>query len=106
MTAADRLAEIEARANAASLAPWELSGDVVHDRDYLHVCRPVRRNNADFIAAAREDVPWLVDLARKQQNALDAVLALVDSRHDGPYHDGPSYIETYMIRDAIEGALR
>jgi len=49
-----RLDEIEARAHAATEGPWD----------------------ADFIAHARTDVPWLIEQVRKRDAALQAVLDL------------------------------
>lgn len=83
MSAADRLAEIEARANAATPGPWEtsavltLSGrryDSVTGTDVEYdVCEfprsPSGIEDGEFIAAARQDVPALVA-------ALRAVLTL------------------------------
>ena len=95
MTAADRLAEIEARANAATEGPWEACcydsghsrfemacsvitadvGDTIVQLDALlrldneRHAKDDGRADAEFIARARQDVPALV-------SALRAVLDL------------------------------
>ena len=76
MTAADRLNEIEARANAATEGPWivascenERTVETKHQR--WHVASCTSPDNATFIAHARTDVPALVA-------ALRAVLTLAD----------------------------
>ena len=93
MSAADRLDQIEARANAATEGPWtpdeytevdpdgfyELSRVIAPDLDGDDWCAigvvhtGILRPDADFIAAARTDVPALVA-------ALRAVLEVVDKR--------------------------
>ena len=78
MSAADRLNEIEARANAATEGPWFVSDDAVWvDRGEGNAdgitgpLAPWCFGEADFIAHARTDVPALVA-------ALRAVLDLAD----------------------------
>ena len=86
MSTEERLAAIEARANAATPAPWDAdahwSGDgfvVMADglrRAHVPDLRDLpgaesQAGNAEFIAAARQDVPALAA-------ALRAVLALCD----------------------------
>lgn len=48
-------------------------------------------NNAEFIANARDDVPWLLDLVQTQDMALGAVLALHVANAD------PDPFEHYCI---------
>ena len=73
MTAADRLNEIEARANAATEGPWFVSeedGSVWVDRGDGNTdgltgeLAPWATHEADFIAAARTYVPALVAALR------------------------------------------
>jgi len=95
-----RLDAIQARATEATPGPWKpdtgVRGDCVvwgpngrflmnmqaepHWIEYpgekRSVSFDVDARDARFIAAAREDVPFLLDLARKQQAALDAVREL------------------------------
>lgn len=104
MTTADRLAEIQARANAATDGPWEHNGvNGVYTPDGSCVAITYRHQDqrrwedAEFIAAAREDVPWLLDLARKQQAALDAILRLADDY---------ALVSAEDILSEIEEALR
>ena len=98
MSAADRLDEIEARANAATEGPWtpdeytevdpdgfyELSRVIAPDPDGDDWCAigvvhtGILRPDADFIAHARTDVPWLIEQVRKRDAALRAALDLAD----------------------------
>ena len=91
MSAADRLNEIEARANAATEGPWtpdeytevdpdgfyELSRVIAPDPDGDDWCAigvvhtGILRTDADFIAHARTDVPALVAALRAVQEVLD-----------------------------------
>ena len=79
MTAAERLDEIQARANAATEGPWAVRGDEdygyeVHGQREAssipgvwrptEVCGPGEERNAEFIAHARADVPALVAALR------------------------------------------
>ena len=104
----ERLDAIEARKNAATPGPWKLWGMAVmadpvgnsnlddakmiaktHDPD-----RVLRTWNAQFIAHAPQDITDLLDLARKQQAAIDAVRALMgelsarEDRWKAAYEEG------------------
>jgi len=91
MTAADRLAEIEARIEAATEGPWEVIGGGeyvtgvgvgigVHDGG-------IRPADATFIAHTRTDVPWLVEQVIVRDEALRAVLALHEAVEVHEYDD-------------------
>ena len=86
MTAADRLNEIEARANAATKGPWATYRDGIASPAFVNapstaVCeiqsdsfvREPDQGDADgsFIALARTDVPALVAALRAVQEAID-----------------------------------
>ena len=96
MSAADRLNEIEARASAATEGPWvyggknriatpvidvdeadwggeELSGYAIHAQQDTGAWRYA---DAEFMAHARTDVPWLIEQVRKRDAALQAALDL------------------------------
>lgn len=90
MSAADRLDQIEARANAATEGPWEAYRPNPAYRIY-EICSTTPQgldetlaevagynasDDADFIAHARTDVPWLIEQVRKRDAALQAVLDL------------------------------
>ena len=96
------LAEIEARANAATEEPWiaEYSKEqgccvIPHDahstREAVAVCRLyLRAFDAEFIAHARTDVPRLVAEAKRLQAAVERVREL----HAGKaYAQGPDYCD-------------
>lgn len=91
-----RLAEIEARANAATTGPWRMydgwgpSDDGYHrvlyigsDDDLARVVDTehgsedvrIRKVDAEFIAHTREDVPWLIERLRE---AHATILVFVD----------------------------
>ena len=89
----DRLSEIEARTEAATPGPWKRSGSLVEDK---HGNRMVQTwglawmQHAEFIAHAREDVPYLIARVRDARLPFDAlscvahgwpVLGLMASRH-------------------------
>ena len=95
MTAPDRdpretLARIRAQADAATDGPWEadgLEGTITSKTDglvtdpqgpYLVVDGITRwaESDAEFIAAARTDVPWLLEQVGIRDKALEAVLEL------------------------------
>lgn len=108
MTAADRLNEIEARANAATrgLWGWAVSADrrwaeVTAMPDAIAVSRSADDDDADFIAHARTDVPVLVA-------ALRAVLRVCDATEATPVPGiviTGAHVSTTNIRRAIEEAL-
>lgn len=86
----ERLAEIEARANAATEGPWEaIEDDSIHaapayvDNGGCGVIawRPVcdfvvRHGDAEFIAHARTDAPALLTEVRRLQAAVERVRAV------------------------------
>ena len=95
----NRLNEIEARANAATEGPWEWEGEsnepwpagdnslrsVSGAKDDLvlyawgydaYGIEAARDADAEFIAHARTDVPWLLEQVERRDKALEAVLDL------------------------------
>jgi len=74
-----RLKEIEARAGKATPGPWS----VYHSLNGWHVMLPgsdrprpfPTRETAEFMASAREDVPWLTELARELLDHLSKLEA-------------------------------
>ena len=118
MTAADRLDEIEARANAATKGPWTRWKHPLGTKTMDFVSAPSLRNDdaipfgvaddllgrdAEFIAAARQDVPWLVDLARRQHKALVEALAILNG--DPGYAYGDVRDADRALRNVIEENL-
>jgi hypothetical protein len=95
----DYLAEIKARADAATGGPWHEEAGNVCGADARLVATgsriyPVAVDDANFIAAARTDVPKLVA-------ALEAVLRLIETEPwDPEEQDAVS-----AIRNAITSAL-
>jgi len=73
---AKRLAEIRARVDAASPGPWEkYEKDLVRDAGDVYglvslTFADAREKNADFIAAARTDVPWLLDECERLRSTV------------------------------------
>lgn len=64
MTDAKYLAEIKAREQADTPAPWnlEIKGNTVQSLSIVGICHGMKPNNADaaFISHARTDVPALI----------------------------------------------
>lgn len=102
MSIIDRLDEIEDIANSATPGPWtweatspSMSGAQWHLRtqnvpgiklsvsEYQHGTQ-----NAEFITAARVDVPELVDAVRQREAALRAILELHRSDGHEPWSCG------------------
>lgn len=84
----NRLNEIEARANAATEGPWEAKSETPTMAGAVWNLRitgkpGIRMNvtewqhgmeNAEFIAHARTDVPWLLEQVELRDKALEAAL--------------------------------
>ena len=89
----ETLARIRAQADAATDGPWELLGDGEYVSGPGILVAPddggVTSADAEFIAAARTDVPWLLDQVESRDKALDAVLRLADQMEaeDAAMHD-------------------
>ena len=92
---AERLAEIKARAEAATLGPWvrDMHSPDMGGRSGWHIRGPrqlgprsmvlnsrMLSGDAEFVAAVREDVPWLVEqverLERWKAEALEVMSGL------------------------------
>lgn len=134
MSAADRLAAIQARADAATEGPWEYIGrnsivtppiDVdeadwgaeghaglrIHTSQDSHAYRYA---DAAFIAHARQDVPALVAALRAVLDVCDWAdetvathdrLAPVKAKDHRPCEAGARQAQANRIRRAIESAL-
>ena len=75
----NRLNEIEARANAATEGPWNVfMGRIDHPgRSLVAVAYDVGCDeDAEFIAHARTDVPWLLEQVDRRDKALEKMLRL------------------------------
>ena len=89
----ETLARIRAQADAATEGPWELLGDGEYVSGPGILVAPddggVTSADAEFIAAARTDVPWLLDQVESRDKALDAALRLADQMEaeDAAMHD-------------------
>ena len=73
----ERLAELEALAEAATQGPWTRRLGVVKADTDAKICHFIRSNNAAFIGAAREAVPELIAEIRRlwereEERDLDA----------------------------------
>lgn len=99
MTRSERLEAIRKRAEAATPGPWKatdhadesgsawicLSGERFtplaqgYDGEFLN------RPDADFIAAAREDIPWLLGEVEQMRTALEIILKQSTVNIDPPY---------------------
>ena len=76
----EALARIRAQADAATEGPWELLGDGEYVSGPGILVAPddggVTSADAEFIAAARTDVPWLLEQVKLRDKALEAVLEM------------------------------
>lgn len=77
----ETLARIRKQADAATDGPWEAEGGFVEptrsDLPTIVECSDPEEhdvNNAEFIAAARTAVPWLLEQVERRDKALDSVL--------------------------------
>jgi hypothetical protein len=98
----DELKVIEARANAAAPGPWRRDMDVVRDAEDFMIVGPDERyteQDADFIAAARTDVPTLVAEVRR----LRALCRRGGELLNGAWYDAPA--GTISDVKAIAGEL-
>ena len=85
------LEAIEARANAATPGPWGEGGATVYDEQLIPICHCMatrdrykdERQNADFIAHAREDIPALLAEVKRQA----AEIAVVTAERDAAVED-------------------
>jgi hypothetical protein len=101
----DDLQAIEARANAATPGPWQLTGgrDEVYDiiGDGRDVVQQVLSPDAEFIASARTDVPALVAEVRRLRGICDGVAQkLLSTEFDALVREGHE-----RLADAV-GSLR
>ena len=126
MTAADRLAEIEARFEAATDGPWEFQprrgfqslsdnpGTIgfTDSAGYFVMMREgtwATEADMTLVAHARTDIPWLIHQVKVRDKALRAVLELHFSRADRlPWRNecsGDYPCDTVRaITEALEGA--
>ena len=98
----ETLARIRAQADAATEGPWyaEPVGRWRNGARYSSVVEPglydvatrCPPGDAEFIAAARTDVPWLLEQIERRDKALEAVLELhKDGGESQGYLDDGSY---------------
>ena len=81
------LEAIRRRADAATPWPWGEGGATVYDEQLIPICRCMatrdrykdERQNADFIAHAREDIPALLAEVKRQAAEIAAVTAERDA---------------------------
>lgn len=77
----ERLDEIEARAKAATRGPWRVRAMSVRACESQTVAWDIaQRPDRDFIAAAREDVPWLVAQVRERDAEIARLREELGSR--------------------------
>lgn len=92
----ERLAEIEARVEAATEGPWRFQpegeshcGEPQCCSDYwdnriwgadrvLAESHMLSEADAEFVAHARTDVPWLIEQVRQRDEVIERVRALVE----------------------------
>ena len=75
---ARRLAEIRARADAASPGPWQIEGvRVTATRASGTMTADLVASNAAFVAFARDDIPYLLDLVAARDKELTELRGLL-----------------------------
>lgn len=75
---ARRLAEIRARADAASPGPWQIEGvRVTATRASGTMTADLVASNAAFVAFARDDIPYLLDLVAARDKELAELRGLL-----------------------------
>lgn len=102
MTNSDRLQEIRERADKATPGPWEYNGGRSIDTPPIHAdeanygvpddgfeggyqfyCSADdgawRYADGEFIAASREDIPWLLQHITEQREVLDSAVRFIES---------------------------
>jgi hypothetical protein len=94
----DELTAIEARANAAASGPWRVDGLRIYGPEVGHFNEPAiaiyhegthTRNDAEFIASARTDVPALVaEVRRLRALCVRSAEHLVNHHDCGPFAEG------------------
>jgi len=70
MTNEQRLREIEARASAATPGPWQRDGGYILSKSETVGFLTVGPRDMAFIAAAREDIPFLLERLRAARKPL------------------------------------
>lgn len=112
----ERLAEIEARVEAATEGSWRARGSQV-DPSWkwaagvestsldpgevdTTVAEVVDGPDAEFIAHARTDVPWLIEQVRQRDEAIERVRALANEWE----RSYPSLMVGPFLRAVLEGA--
>lgn len=82
-----RIAEIEARVERATAGPWSVAGlmrTLLEAKVRSPLAPDQAKHDADFIAYARADVPWLTEqwrsLRRENEELRAAVKAATSSR--------------------------
>jgi hypothetical protein len=75
---ARRLREIERRVSRATFAPWSVGDDAGIRRGGIRLFEGVKggeqdRDNAHFVAAARDDIPWLLARVAQLEAALQTL---------------------------------
>lgn len=117
----ERLAEIRARLGAATEGPWAVAGrswEIVQpaedDPDRFDIMDlPIanaqeRRSDAEFIAHARTDIPWLLDLVAQHEATiyqLESVLTEVTNLVDPIQVRGDLKSGWNMLRKEIRHTL-
>lgn len=115
-----REAAITTRVNAADMGPWYVSETPAETPDDMRAAQEDRvgvssfekqifyasgwcqRNNAEFIAHAREDVCWMLMQIEWKRRTLLAVLALVDEVDD---EDSAEHQDWLAVRETIRRGL-
>ena len=83
-----RIAEIKTRANAATPGPWCVDSIcVISPLLDIYITEPDSRNDAEFIAHSREDIPYLCKRLRAAEAERDELKAEVESLKNDAWNE-------------------
>jgi hypothetical protein len=115
---AERLAEIRARESKATKGPWRACAWDPMERPHVHKdapsdthCGPrgdlpLTGEDAEFIAHAREDIPFLLAELDMLQQRLDGMFATADNyarnRNEALVQASRALLENAKLREALE----
>ncbi|WP_374711519.1 hypothetical protein [Symbiobacterium terraclitae] len=96
-----RLREIQERVSKASEGPWYVQSPRV-----ASVADGRWEENAEFIAHAREDVPWLLSLLREREEEIRQLRARLIFVHRGYWPYAWNSVPEEIRQECLDAALR
>ncbi len=120
----DRLTEIKNRADRATKGLWTYSesidgrrGEVTsadgcpiradfHPTDYSPLSKIIKKQNAEFIAHSREDIPYLLAHIESVEKNLASARMALNTIYLGGFSDETGRAKDYTVRELQDIALR